>query len=259
MASVRDLPPNVHISSHPCLLAKLSQLRLKATPAKDVKSLVHDISLILGCDALATSTTSVQGPKDETHLGFPYDTATIAPQTISLIPILRSGLAMVDALQTILPDPVPVHHLGLYREPSTLEPVEYYNNLPHHIPDPTLKANSTSAAAFAPSSTTASALEAEADGTGAPYASSLAIILDPVIATGGTCAAAIQTLKEWGARRIVVLSIVGATEGVRRAAEEWPEATEIWLAAVDPELTGQGMIKPGLGDIGDRLFLTIGK
>ncbi|KAL2760962.1 hypothetical protein ACRALDRAFT_1066640 [Sodiomyces alcalophilus JCM 7366] len=289
MTSPPDLPPNVHISSHPCLLAKLSQLRSKETAAKDVKSLVHDISLLIGCDALAASTTPVQGAKvrvpppsnrppdadaprkrqhliclhpylqGETDLGFTYDTMTIAPQTISLIPILRSGLAMVDALQTILPDPVPIHHLGLYREPSTLEPVEYYNNLPHHIPDPIVKANSPSAATLAPSSTIAPTVEAEVDGTGAPHASSLAIILDPVIATGGTCAAAIQTLREWGARRIVVLSIVGAAEGVRRAAEEWPEATDIWLAAVDPELTGRGMIKPGLGDIGDRLFLTIGK
>jgi uracil phosphoribosyltransferase len=103
--------------------------------------------------------------------------------------------------------------------------VEYYNNLPNHHGS----------------------------------ASSLAIILDPVIATGGTCAAAIQTLREWGAQKVLVLSVAGAEVGVRRAAEEWPEGVEIWLAGVDAELTDGGMLKPGLGDVGDRLFLTIGK
>jgi len=137
------------------------------------------------------------------------------------------------AVQTLLPTPVPVHHLGLFREPTTLSPVEYYNNLPNHTNPP-----------------------GTSEGNGA---SSLAIILDPVIATGGTCVAAIQTLKEWGAQRILVLSILGAAEGVRQAAAEWPEGVEIWLAGVDAELTDRGMIKPGLGDVGDRLFLTIGK
>lgn len=138
---------------------------------------------------------------------------------------------MVDAIQTLLPEPVPVHHLGLYREPSTLEPVEYYNNLPNHA--------GSAAAADRPTK--------------------LSIILDPVIATGGTCAAAIQTLREWGAERIVVLAVLGAESGVRRAASEWPEGVEIWIAGVDLELTNAGMLKPGLGDVGDRLFLTIGK
>ena len=122
----------------------------------------------------------------------------------------------------------------MYREPSTLDPVEYYNNLPHHIPD--------------------SSRPSEGD-----TASSLAILVDPVIATGGTCAAAIQTLKEWGAKRVLVLAVIGAEEGVRKAADEWPEGTEVWIAGLDKELTQQGMLKPGLGDVGDRLFLTIGK
>lgn len=131
----------------------------------------------------------------------------------------------------MLPSLVPVHHLGMYREPSTLDPVEYYNNLPHHIP---------SSSADSP-------------------ASSLAILVDPIIATGGTCAAAVQTLREWGARRVLVLSVMGAAEGVRKAAGEWPEGSELWIAGVDEELTSEGMVKPGLGDVGDRLFLTIGK
>lgn len=128
----------------------------------------------------------------------------------------------------MLPRPVPVHHLGMYREQSTLAPVEYYNNLPNH-------------AAASPSS------------------SSLAIVVDPVIATGGTCAAAVQTLREWGAQRVLVLAVVGAADGVRKAAEEWPQGTDLWIAGLDQKLTPNGMLEPGLGDIGDRLYLTVGK
>ncbi|KAI5919281.1 uracil phosphoribosyltransferase [Camillea tinctor] len=227
-----SLPSNVHISKHPCLLAKLSRLRSQGTDAREVKSLINEISLIVGCEALASALTPVEGPTDKTPIGYEYTTTTVNPQALSIVPILRSGLGMVEAIQTLLPTPVPVHHLGLYREPTTLEPVEYYNNLPHHI-------SSTS----------------EAGST----ASSLAIIVDPVIATGGTCAAAIQTLKEWGAKKILVLSVIAAAEGVKRAAAEWPEAVDIWVAGVDAELTPNGMLKPGVGDVGDRLFLTIGK
>ncbi|KAI8316916.1 Uracil phosphoribosyltransferase [Colletotrichum sp. SAR11_240] len=226
-----SLPSNVHVSQHPCLRAKLSQLRSKSTAAKDVKTLVHEIGLIVATEALAASTKATDGPKDATPLGFEFTSTEISPSRLCLVPILRSGLGMVEAVQTILPGPVPVHHLGLYREPSTLEPVEYYNNLPNHI---------------------------SADGSN-PDVSSLAIILDPVIATGGTCVAAIQTLREWGVQRIIVMSVIGATEGVKRAAGEWADATEIWIAGVDEELTPNGMLKPGVGDVGDRLFLTIGK
>ena len=122
----------------------------------------------------------------------------------------------------------------MYREPSTLDPVEYYNNLPHHIPD-------------------------QSDPSDDGSASSLAILVDPVIATGGTCAAAIQTLREWGAKRVLVLAVIGAEEGVKKVAKEWPEGSELWIAGVDKELTREGMLKPGLGDVGDRLFSTVGK
>ncbi|TPX09463.1 uncharacterized protein E0L32_009351 [Thyridium curvatum] len=229
-----DIPKNVHVSAHPCLLAKLSQLRSNKTSPKEVKSLINDISLILGCEALAASVTSVPGAQDVTPIGFEYTSSGIEPSNMCLVPILRSGLGMVEAIQTLLPSPVPVHHLGLYREPTTLEPVEYYNNLPNHLTDPAA----------------ASAQEPPAR---------IAFILDPVIATGGTCAAAIQTLREWGAHKVVVLSVAGAVAGVKRAAAEWPEGVEIFIAGIDPELTNEGMLRPGLGDVGDRLFLTIGK
>ncbi|RGP80207.1 uracil phosphoribosyltransferase [Fusarium longipes] len=222
-----SLPSNVHVSQHPCLRAKLSQLRSKSINPREVKSLIHEISLIVSCEALASSLEATEGPQDETPLGFQFKSTTVHPGTMCLVPILRSGLGMVEAVQTMLPEAVPVHHLGMYREPSTLDPVEYYNNLPQQ--------------------------------SSSENASSLAILVDPVIATGGTCAAAIQTLREWGAKRILVLAVIGANEGVQRVAAEWPEGCEVWIAAVDNELTSDGMLKPGLGDVGDRLFLTIGK
>ena len=177
---------------------------------------------------------------------------------------------MVDALTTLLPHPVPVHHLGMYREPTTLSPVEYYNNLPHHVPSvPTtpmagLHVGGNPLAAVVSAANDVDPL-ADAAGSSAAAAaanvnaSSLAVILDPVIATGGTVTAAIQTLREWGVRRVIVVALLAAEEGLRRAASEWPEATDIWLAGLDGELTDRGMLKPGLGDVGDRLFLTIGK
>ncbi|KAF4982644.1 hypothetical protein FZEAL_1751 [Fusarium zealandicum] len=227
-----SLPSNVFVSRHPCLQAKLSQLRSKSASPREVKSLIHEISLIVSCEALASSLKAAEGSQDETQLGFQFTTTTVQPSTMCLVPILRSGLGMVEAVQTMLPIPIPVHHLGMYREPSTLDPVEYYNNLPQQVPD-----NQSSSS----------------------NASSLAILVDPVIATGGTCAAAIQTLREWGAKRIIVLAVIGAEDGVSRVAAEWPEGCEVWIAGVDKELTGSGMLKPGLGDVGDRLFLTVGK
>jgi uracil phosphoribosyltransferase len=107
----------------------------------------------------------------------------------------------------------------------TLQPVEYYNNLPQS-PEQVAK---------------------------------LAIIVDPVCATGATACAAIQSLRDWGVEKIIFLCVLAAVPGITRAAEEWPEGTELWAGGLDTELTEKGMIKPGLGDIGDRLYLTIGK
>jgi len=227
------LPSNVHVSHHPCLRAKLSQLRSQSTSARDVKALVNEIALIVGCEALAKGLEAHEGETDKSPLGYSYNSETISPSHISLVPILRSGLSMVEALQTLLPFAVPIHHLGLFREPTTLQPVEYYNNLPYHRPSPNSPSGSS--------------------------ASDLAILLDPVIATGGTAVAAIQTLREWGVKKVIVISVLGSEGGVKRAAEEWGDGVEVWLGAVDKELNEKGMIKPGLGDVGDRLFLTIGK
>ncbi|KFY28084.1 hypothetical protein V493_03090 [Pseudogymnoascus sp. VKM F-4281 (FW-2241)] len=236
--SANPLPANVHVSRHPCVQAKLSQLRSTKAGARETRALLHEISTIIAVEATAAGLTVRNGPTERTSLGYEYTTAAVAPESISLVPILRSGLGMLDAIQTVLPESVPVHHLGLFREPTTLSPVEYYNNLPYHIPS-----------ASSPSETP----------TRNSSASKLAILLDPVIATGGTCAAAIQTLREWGVEKVIVLAVLGALPGVMRAAAEWPEGTEIWLAGVDSDVNEKGMICPGFGDVGDRLFLTIGK
>ncbi|KLJ11468.1 uracil phosphoribosyltransferase [Blastomyces silverae] len=227
------LPSNIHVSQHPCLRVKLSQLRSINTGSKDTNRLINDIAMILGCEALATSLQVVSSGTDKTPLGYEYPAETITPEKIALVPILRSGLGMVQAIQDLLPAPVAVHHLGLFRERTTLHPVEYYNNLPFQ-PSPEDAQNNTTAA-------------------------TLAIIVDPIIATGGTCAAAIQTLKEWGVAKVLVLSVLASEDGAKRAAEEWPEGVDIWLGAVDPGLDAKGMIKPGVGDVGDRLFLALGK
>ena len=153
---------------------------------------------------------------------------------VSLVPILRSGLSMVPALQTLLPHPVAVHHLGMYREKSTLQPVEYYNNLPYPK-------------------------KSQPGQEGESLVADLAIIVDPIIATGSTLCAAIDTLRDWGVKRILAVNILASAEGLGRAAEAWPEGVEIWVGGCDPEMDERGMLKPGLGDVGDRLYLNMGK
>ncbi|KAL1956445.1 hypothetical protein VTO42DRAFT_7332 [Malbranchea cinnamomea] len=233
-----SLPPNVHVSTHPCLRAKLSQLRSQSTSSRDTNALVHEISTILGCEALAQSLKTTISGTDRTSLGHEFSVETISPEKIALVPILRSGLAMLPSLQSLLPTAYPIYHLGLFREPTTLEPVEYYNNLP-----------------FRPSTSP------DAPPTSNAAASSLAIVLDPIIATGGTAAAAIQTLREWGVQKVIMISVLGAHDGLVRAAEQWAEEgrVEIWVGAVDGRVNERGMIVPGMGDVGDRLFLAIGK
>ncbi|KAF2276320.1 PRTase-like protein [Westerdykella ornata] len=229
------LPKNAHISQHPCLQAKLSQLRSASTTTQQVQTLVHEIALMVGYEALAGGLSVREDGEDTSPLGYTYTrhTTTPSPQKISLVPILRSGLSMTPALSSLLPSPVPIHHLGLYREKSTLQPVEYYNNLPYHSPT----ASNPSAAGPA----------------------ELAIIVDPVIATGSTMCAAIETLRDWGVKRIIAVAVLATRAGLEKACAEWKEGVEVWVGGCDESVDEKGMIKPGLGDIGDRLFLTIGK
>lgn len=130
----------------------------------------------------------------------------------------------------------------MYREKSTLQPVEYYNNLPYHSGTSNYLPNAN---ASAPSTT--------------PGPSDLAILVDPIIATGQTASAAIDTLRDWGVKRIIVCCVLGSAEGLERAATQWEEGTGFWVGGLDKETDERGMIKPGLGDVGDRLFGTVGK
>ncbi|KAL4968384.1 uracil phosphoribosyltransferase [Aspergillus stella-maris] len=230
------VPSNVHISSHPLLQAKISQIRSSSSTTRETRGLVNEIATILGVEAFAGWKATGTGKTDTTPLGLEYETKTLDPANIALVPILRSGLGMIDAMNDLLPTPVPIYHLGLFRERFSLQPVEYYNNLPYHRPDTSAGPNAKNTAA-----------------------ANVAILLDPIIATGGTAETAIQILREWGVQRVVMLSVLGSEEGVRRAAECWPEGVEVWIGALDKETNEKGMIVPGLGDIGDRLFVAIGK
>ncbi|KAI9930387.1 hypothetical protein ASPWEDRAFT_67750 [Aspergillus wentii DTO 134E9] len=230
-----SLPSSIRISSHPCLQAKLSLLRSQSTTTRETRTLVTEISTILGVEAFATGLKANKSGTDKTPLGIEYETQGIE-NDVAIVPILRSGLGMVDAINDLLPTSVPIYHLGLFRERVTLQPVEYYNNLPFQRP-------STATSPSAPNTA----------------AASIAVLLDPIIATGATAEAAIHLLREWGVQKVVMISVLGSEGGVRRAVDAWPEGVEMWLGAVDKQCNERGMIVPGLGDIGDRLFVAIGK
>ncbi|KGO74699.1 hypothetical protein PITC_083080 [Penicillium italicum] len=234
-----SLPPNVHVSSHPCLQAKLSLIRSSSTTPRETRGLVHDIANILGVEAFS-GLKLVKTGTDTTPLGIEYETQGIDPADLALVPILRSGLGMVDALNDLLPTPVPVYHLGLFREKVSLQPVEYYNNLPFHRSE----LSPASPASLNPTTNSAAA--------------SLAVLLDPVIATGATAEAAIQLLRDWGVKKVIMLSVLASEEGVKRAAGTWSEV-EVWVGGIDKGVDEKGMIVPGIGDIGDRLFVAVGK
>lgn len=163
-----------------------------------------------------------------------------------------------QAINSLLPGPteVPIYHLGLFRERVTLQPVEYYNNLPFHPrPQPTVGTDSGTGT----TTTITTSSERLGSGNGNAAAAQLAILIDPIIATGATAEAAILLLREWGVDRIVMLSVLASLDGVRRAAQTWQEGVEIWVGSVDQRCDERGMIVPGLGDIGDRLFVARGK
>ncbi|KAK9351610.1 uracil phosphoribosyltransferase-domain-containing protein [Lipomyces doorenjongii] len=217
-----SLPENVHVSIHPLLQSLVSQLRSASADSHKTRALTTSIASILAVVALNQNTFSaVTEGFDVTPLQEQYNVTRVSPSNVVLVPILRSGLSMIDSFLNILPfENVPIHYLGIYRDKTTLSPIEYYNKLP------VLK-NGESI--------------------------DVAIVLDPVIATGGTASAVIQSLKEWGAKKIIIVSIVVSEEGVTRAANEWPERVEIYCATVDTVLSSHGYIIPGVGDIGDRL------
>jgi len=206
--------PNLHLSQHPAVRHKLGILRDETTEPKKFREVVRELSWLLGYEALADARTrplDVRTPL-ETMAG-----EELADR-IGLIPILRAGLGMVDAMLELMPT-AEVWHLGLFRDERTLRPVEYYNKLP----------DKTSI--------------------------DLCLILDPMLATGGSATAAIEVLKRWGAVRIKLVNLIAAPEGVEAVSTAHPEV-EIYTAALDRQLNDKGYIMPGLGDAGDRQFGT---
>jgi uracil phosphoribosyltransferase len=206
--------PSLHVSTHPAVLHKLALLRSENTEPKKFRELVREISWLLGYEALSDARLAdlrVRTPIEETA------GAELADR-IGLVPILRAGLGMVDALLELMPT-AQVWHLGLFRDERTLRPVEYYNKLPN---------------------------SATVD---------VCLILDPMLATGGSATAAIEVLKNWGATRIKLLNLIAAPEGVRTVASAHPDVP-IYTASLDRQLNEKGYIMPGLGDAGDRQFGT---
>ena len=207
-------PPTLHVSSHPAILHKLAVLRDVTTEPKKFREVVRELSWLLGYEALAdvaVRPVTVRTPIEE-MVG-----AELADR-IGLVPILRAGLGMVDAMLDLMPT-AEVWHLGLFRDERTLQPVEYYNKLPDS------------------------------------HSVDLCLILDPMLATGGSATAAIDVLKKWGATRIKLVNLIAAPEGVAAVAAAHPDV-EIHCAALDRELNEKGYIMPGLGDAGDRQFGT---
>jgi uracil phosphoribosyltransferase len=208
--------PTLHVSRHPAILDKLRILRDARTQPKEFRQVVRELSWLLGYEALADVEVK---PVPVTT---PFETAEAYELAvrIGLVPILRSGLGMVDAMLELMPA-AEVWHLGLFRDERTLRPVEYYNKLPD---------------------------SATVD---------LCLILDLMIATGGSAVAAVEILKRWGAKRIKLVTLIVAPEGVDAIAAAHPDV-EIYCAAVDRKLDEHGYIRPGFGDSGDRQFGTGG-
>lgn len=206
---------NVHVFDHPLIQHKLSILRDKDTGVKEFRELVSEIAMLMCFEATRDL------PLEEVEIETPCGLAKcrrVAGKKLAVVPILRAGLGMVDGMVTLMPN-VKVGHIGLYRDPNTLEPVKYYFKMPPDI--------------------------SERD----------VIIVDPMLATGGSAAAACKFIKEVGVRHIKLMSIIGAPEGVARMQAEHPDV-DIFVAALDDHLNEHGYIVPGLGDAGDRIFGT---
>ena len=206
--------PNLHVSQHPAVRHKLGILRDVKTEPKKFREVVRELSWLLGYEALADARMR----KVDVPTPLEVMAGEELADRIGLIPILRAGLGMVDAMLELMPT-AEVWHLGLFRDEKTLRPVEYYNKLPD---------------------------SASVD---------LCLILDPMLATGGSATAAIEVLKKWGAVRIKLVNLIAAPEGVEAVTSAHPEV-EIHVAALDRQLNEKGYIMPGLGDAGDRQFGT---
>jgi uracil phosphoribosyltransferase len=205
----------VHVLDHPLIQHKLSLIRDKETGSKEVRELIEEVSLLMAYEVTRDL------PLKEVEIETPVAKATtkvISGKKLGIIPILRAGLGMVDGMLKLIPA-AKVGHIGLYRDPETLEPIEYYCKLPSDVQEREL------------------------------------IIIDPMLATGGSASAAINFIKQKGARSIKLVCLIAAPEGISRIQRDHDDV-DIFVAAVDKCLNEHGYIVPGLGDAGDRLFGT---
>lgn len=206
---------NVFVLDHPLIQHKISLLRDKNTDTKEFRELVSELAMLIGYEVTRNM------PLKEVEIETPVSTAktkVISGKKLGIVPILRAGLGMVDGMLNLLPM-AKVGHIGLYRNPDTLEPVEYYCKLP------------------------LDASEREM------------VLLDPMLATGGSASAAVKFLKEKGITSIKLMCLIASETGIERMNKDHPEV-EIYCAQIDSKLNEQGYIVPGLGDAGDRLFGT---
>jgi len=205
----------VFIFDHPLIQHKISLLRDKNTSTKEFRELVSEIAMLMGYEVTRNM------PLKEVEIETPVavaKTKVLSGKKLGIVPILRAGLGMVDGMLNLIPM-AKVGHIGLYRNPETLEPVEYYCKLPVDAPDRDI------------------------------------VVLDPMLATGGSASAAISFIKDRGVTNIKLMCLIAAKSGIARINKDHPDV-EIYCAAVDEKLNEHGYIVPGLGDAGDRLFGT---
>ncbi|MCF6093209.1 uracil phosphoribosyltransferase [Microaerobacter geothermalis] len=205
----------VYVFDHPLIQHKLTYIRDKNTGTKEFRELVDEVAALMAYEI--TRDMPLEEVSVETPVA-PCTSQVISGKKVGLIPILRAGLGMVDGILKLIPA-AKVGHIGLYRDPETLQPVEYYVKLPSDIEEREL------------------------------------IVIDPMLATGGSAVAAIQALKNRGARQIKLMALIAAPEGIEKVQAEHSDV-DIFVAAVDQQLNDHGYIVPGLGDAGDRLFGT---
>lgn len=206
---------NLTVLDHPLIQHKLTLLRARDTSTRDFKQLVHEIAMLMAYEVtkdLPTEPVDIETPLER------MTGRQVSGKKLTLVPILRAGLGMVDGVAALIPS-ARVGHIGLYRDHESLQPVDYYFKIP----------SGEDARDF--------------------------VVLDPMLATGGSAVAAVSALKDAGAKRIRFLSLVAAPAGVQRMLDAHPDVP-IYTAALDRELNGLGYILPGLGDAGDRLFGT---
>jgi len=205
----------VHLIDHPLIQHKLTFIRDKNTGSKDFRDLVSEVATLMAYEV--TRDFPLEDAEVETPIGRAR-TKVIAGKKVGIIAILRAGLGMVDGMLRLIPA-AKVGHIGIYRDPETLKPVDYYCKLPPDVSERDL------------------------------------IVVDPMLATGGSATAAIRFLKERGAVNIKLMVLIAAPEGIKMVQEHHPDV-DIFTAAIDERLNSHGYIVPGLGDAGDRLFGT---